>query len=793
MALLSPKPQSSAITLKAPDPDFVPYACHYDAHTVLTKNGELLQVFKMTGFAGEVIGRKTRGLREVLREAIKEHIATDDFALWITTVRRHQNLDPGGDFDDPFSAVLADRWSQTHALDRQYTNEVYITIIRDGMDFNYLKPKDFMLSFSSKLLARKHKKFLKKAHQELQDVTEEMLNSLAQFGAKRLGIYQKEGVYHSELLQFFSKILHLEDVPEPLPAQDLSETLVDAPIAFGFNSFEVHAKEGKHFGAMLTLKEYYELPSKTLDDFLQLPMRFVITQTLDFVNSSKARKRFDELYRTLQSGGSEALIKVLRLEEMLDDKGKTNAFGESQLSICIIADQLNELENNIRMANNALCSLGMVCVRRDLRMEECFWAQLPANFYYISRLRYMSTLFVGGFASLYNFPAGQRLGNHWGPAATVFRTMKGTPYFFNFHVEDNGHTSLIGPFGTGKTVLMNFLVASARKYDARLFFFDQERASKVFIKAIKGYYTIIEPTVASEEYAFNPLLIPDGEENRQFLYKWLGYLLKSAGHEVSQDDMRALVGALGKTMPQPNEKRRLSTLVSYLPPALQERFSLWIKGGKYGHLFDNDKKHVLDLTQQVYGFGMSRLVKDKVALVPVLSYLFHHIEMELDGQTPTMIVLDEAWNLVNNAAFAPYLEHWLITLREKNAMVIFASESVKDVSKTEITRAITKQIATKIFLPNVDAFSCSNAYRNVWGLSDSEFKQLESMEPHKRQFMLKQRGNAVVIELDLSGFPELPVLSGGDKTVTIMESVIEKVGDDPTHWLPVFYELVKKS
>ncbi len=40
----------SEIKLEAPVPDYIPYACHYNADTILTKNGELIQIIKITGF-----------------------------------------------------------------------------------------------------------------------------------------------------------------------------------------------------------------------------------------------------------------------------------------------------------------------------------------------------------------------------------------------------------------------------------------------------------------------------------------------------------------------------------------------------------------------------------------------------------------------------------------------------------------------------------------------------------------------------------------------------------------------
>lgn len=787
----------SDIKLEVPVPDYIPYACHYSPETILTKNGELLQVIKITGFYNERIGSMSLDLREVIRDAVLQNIKNDSFALWFHTVRRKHSLDPGGDFAPDFSMSLNKAWKQRNDWDNQYVNEVYITVLRDAAPVSNITPKEILRSVFFSALKKRHDQFLLQANAELTEAVDGMLKTLSTFGAKRLKIVETKDGFFSEQLRFFGKILNLTEAPIPVPIRDLSEYLATSAIAFGFNTMEVRSRVGKHFGAMFTIKEAREIPGVALDTFLQLSQEFIITQTIDFINCKQALKEFKKQHYILQVSGSEDFSDAIGLSDVVEsDTGSNTDFGNSQATIFLISHSIQQLENDTHQATEALKRIGIIATRRDLRMEECFWAQLPGNFAHLSRRKPINTKRAGALASLYNFPAGNRSGNLWGPAVTAFHTAGGTPYFFNFHKGNNGNTTILGPFGSGKTVLMNFLVSESRKFNCRLFFFDQLRASKVFIRSLGGFYTIIKPHEKNREYAFNPFHAEDTPKERAFLKQWIIYVAEAGGIKASPPERDHLEKLVDYVCSLPVEQRQLSKMAGHFGNngliSLEKRMAPWHGAGEYAHIFDNQGGDITSFREMMYGFGMSFVIQDQAALGPVLSYLFHRVEMSLDG-TPTMIVLDEAWNLINNPLFAPGIENWLERMKENNAMVIFASENIKNASHSELSSQIADKIATQIFLPNPNADDSSVAYKNVWGLGEEEFMMLAAMNKDKRQFMLRQGETSIVASLDLSGMKELDVLSGSDKTVMIMDEVIAKVGSNPEDWVPAFYEKMRES
>src|SRR5947209_7377572 len=90
-------------------------------------------------------------------------------------------------------------------------------------------------------------------------------------------------------------------------------------------------------------------------------------------------------------------------------------------------------------------------------------------------------------------------------------------------------------------------------------------------------------------------------------------------------------------------------------------------------------------------------------LVPVLLYLFHRVEQRLQEGRPCLLIVEEAWVTALNSVFGQKVEEWLRTLRKKNAVVVFVSQSLGDVVGAARRDIILESCPTKIFLPNPEA------------------------------------------------------------------------------------------
>jgi type IV secretion system protein VirB4 len=492
--------------------------------------------------------------------------------------------------------------------------------------------------------------------------------------------------------------------------------------------------------------------------------------------------------RRLKAADDDAFSLRGELAQARDDVGAgRTVYGEHHLSILVKSGQLDELDYAVADVQSALAEAGVLAVREDANLEPSFWAQFPGGFRFIARKGLIS---AGNFASLASFhshPTGQATGNHWGPAISVLETTASGPYHFNFHQGDLGNFTCIGPSGSGKTVLLTFLLAQAERVSPRIAYFDKDRGAEPFIRAIGGRYDVLRP---GEPTGFNPLLLPDEPANRAFLAEWLAQLLSSDGSTLSADDRAVIADALDANFAQPTSHRRLRFLRELFrggrrptPGDLAFRLGPWCEGGEHAWLFDNAEDQ-LSLETRVLGFDMTRVLDAPEVRTPAMMYLFHRLEQRLDG-SPAIFVVDEGWKVLDDPVFVRRIKDWEKTIRKRNGLVGFCTQSASDALDSRIASAIIEQAATQIFFPNPRARP--EEYIDGFGLSEHEFSLVKTLPDTSRCFLVKRGDHSIVARLDLSGLSgPLQVLAGTERSVRRLDQLRAAVGDAPSAWLEPF-------
>lgn len=767
---------------EAPAGRHLPYARHVDDHTIETRDGLLMQVLHLRGLLFETADTEEINYRKRLRDAMLQSIGSSRFAVYSHVVRRRVDAGLAAEFPDPFSQRLDASWKARLAQKRLYVNDLFLTLVR--------RPLQGRIGLLDRLRGGVAQADTGHELRQLDVARDALLAALGSYEPRLLGVYQTPQGTCSELLEFLSSLYNGEVRPVLLPLQDLGAYLPYRRVSFGQETVELGPTGTlpRSFTGLVSIKDY---PGQTapgmLDELLRLPFELTISQSFGFVERQAALSKMNLALRRMRSAEDEAVSLRTDLSSAKDDVAAGRAgFGEHHMTIAVRGDTPAEVDEGVAETQAVLADMGIIAVREEIALEPAFWAQFPGNFKYIARRGLVSTSNFAGFASGHNLPQGRATDNHWGDAVTLLETTAAGPYYFNFHQGDLGNFTVIGPSGSGKTVVLNFLLAQARKFSPRIIFFDKDRGAELFLRAIGGRYDLLRPGTPS---GLNPLQIEDTPANRQFLIDWIALLAGGADIE----ELARIKDSIDANFDQPIEQRRLRYLAElfrggHRPHAadLWARLRPWWGEGERAWLFDNARDET-DLTAETVGFDMTQILDESVMRTPAMMYLFHRVEERLDG-TAAIIVVDEGWKALDDDVFVRRIKDWEKTIRKRNGIVGFATQSAQDALESRIASAIIEQAATQIFMANPKARAAD--YIEGFGLTSHEFELVRTLPDNAHCFLIKHGNESVVARLNLTGEREmLTILSGRERTVRLLDEIRATSGDDPAEWLPRLLEV----
>jgi type IV secretion system protein VirB4 len=765
----------------------LPYARHVDDSTIETRDGLLMQVIQLRGLLFETADTDEINYRKRLRDGMLQAVGSSRFALYHHIVRRRVEPELSADYGDAFSKTLDEAWRARLAAKQLYVNDLFLTLVR--------RPLQGKVGFAERMrgmLGRATKSSDSTTGYELRQLAgarDAVMAALGSYGPRLLGVYETAFGPCSEPLEFLSTLFNGETRPVLLPSQDIGDYLPYRRVSFGQETVELGraGSTPRSFQALISIKDY---PARTepgmFDDLLRLPYEMTLSQSFGFVERQQTLSGMNLALRRMRSAEDEALSLRAELVGAKDDVAAGRAaFGEHHMSIAIHGDSPQRIDEGAAEIQAALADLGIIAVREEIALEPTFWAQFPGNFKYIARRALVSTANFSSLASGHNFPQGVAEGNHWGEAVTLLETTAAGPYYFNFHQGDLGNFTVIGPSGSGKTVVLNFLLAQARKYRPRIVFFDKDRGAELFIRAIGGRYDVLRP---GEPSGLNPLQLADTPANRQFLIDWLALLAGT----TDVDELGRIKDALDANFAQPRRNRRLRHLAElfrggHRPHAadLWSRLRPWWGEGEHAWLFDNEED-LTDLAAATVGFDMTQILDDPDLRSPAMMYLFHRVEERLDG-TAAIVVVDEGWKALDDDVFVRRIKDWEKTIRKRNGIVGFATQSAQDALESRIASAIIEQAATQIFMANPKARAVD--YIDGFGLTPHEYELIRTLPDDAHCFLIKHGADSVVARLNLTGERDLlTILSGRERTVRLLDEIRAESGDDPEAWIPRLLE-----
>lgn len=434
----------------------------------------------------------------------------------------------------------------------------------------------------------------------------------------------------------------------------------------------------------------------------------------------------------------------------------------------------------LRLVEKVIQGRDFTVITEGINAIEAWLGSLPGHLYANVRQPPISTINLAHMIPLSAVWAGPERDEHLQSPPLLFGKTEGsTPFRFSLHVGDVGHTLIVGPTGAGKSVLLALMAMQFRRYDnAQIFAFDFGGSIRAAALAMGGDWQDLGSSLSDDSAGsvyLQPLARIDEPAERNWASEWLGAILASEGVAVDPAAKEHLWSALTSLSTAPVAERTLTGLAVLLQRhELKQALGPYCIGGPFGRLLDAEAEHLGNSGCQAFE---TEGLTGSAAAPAVLSYLFHRIEGRLDG-SPTLIIIDEGWLVLDSPAFSAQLREWLKTLRKKNASVVFATQSLADIETSPIAPAIIESCPTRIFLPNERAVEPQilEIYRR-FGLNDRQIEILSRATPKRGYYCQSRRGNRL-FELGL-GEVALAFTAASSKTDQLaIAELIELHGRD---------------
>jgi type IV secretion system protein TrbE len=332
------------------------------------------------------------------------------------------------------------------------------------------------------------------------------------------------------------------------------------------------------------------------------------------------------------------------------------------------------------------------------------------------------------------------------PPTVIAATSGSTPFALSLGVGDVQHAAVIGPTGSGKSVLLNLLLAQFFRYgQAQVLSLDKGYSQLALVEASGGDHYDLRPEAGGHRFA--PLEHLGGAEDLQRAAEWVVALLETAGVEVTPGLRRTVVAGLRDL-----RESRTRTLSAFALKAqsheVREALEPYTLDGPYASLFDAERSPLRDGSRFSVVEMEAVLGLRDAAVVPLVLHLFDELERRMSG-APTLLAVEELGGYLERPVFARRLQRYLLELRKRNAGLVLVHQNVAGLLESPL-RAAVLDVPTRIYLPNPAAQepAVAEAYRAM-GLNDRQIEVVARAVPKRDYYVVTPRGSRR-FQLDLS-------------------------------------------
>lgn len=466
---------------------------------------------------------------------------------------------------------------------------------------------------------------------------------------------------HLDVDGFHTKVLTMKEPPtNTFP--NLLESLYTVPSEF------------------IACLEWRRLPADRVRRDLHARRRHFFNRRVSMVNYVSTDTRPEEM---LVDESATATVQQLgnALTEM---EVNGHFFGEYSLTLVLFDQDPATVDRASAEAIKALAGHDGTFIEETYNLLNAWLAVVPGNgAHNLRRLALLETN-CADLSFLFTLDSGNRTSPHLErEALAVFETRHQTPYHFNLHVDDVGHSLVVGATGAGKSFLVKFLTTHAQKYEPMTVIFDLGDSYRRLVGLLDGSYLRLG---LDQGVTINPFALEPTPDNLHFLHAFTRVLLEGHdGHHLGDVGDRELYEAIENVYVLDRDQRRLFTVANMLPRAMAARLSKWIGDGRYATVFDHLEDTLSIDTFQVFDFDAMRSYPE--LLEALLFYVLHRVDALVHDPASVgrlkLCVMDEAWRFIQHDRLRPYVQSALKTWRKHNGAMLLATQSIDDFASAD--------------------------------------------------------------------------------------------------------------
>ncbi len=508
----------------------------------------------------------------------------------------------------------------------------------------------------------------------------------------------------------------------------------------------------------------------------------------------KVRPFFDQLFQTQsRSLDQDAMVMVAETEDAIAEaSSQLVAYGYYTPVIVIFDENQARLQENCEAVRRLIQAEGFGARIETLNATDAFLGSLPGVSYANIREPLINTRNLADLIPLNSVWSGSPTAPcpFYPPGSPpLMQVASGsTPFRLNLHVDDVGHTLILGPTGSGKSTLLALIAAQFRRYaSAQVFAFDKGGSMLPLTLGLNGdHYQIggdIGPSAEGEvkALAFCPLAELSTDGDRAWATEWIETLVALQGVTITPDYRNAISRQIG--LMAESRGRSLSDFVS----GVQMRE---VKDALHHYTVDGPMGQLLDAEEDGLALGAFQCFEIEELmnmgernLVPVLTYLFRRIEKRVTG-APSLIILDEAWLMLGHPVFRDKIREWLKVLRKANCAVVLATQSISDAERSGIIDVLKESCPTKICLPNGAAREPGTRefYERI-GFNERQIEIVATALPKREYYVVSPEGRRL-FDMALGPVALSFVGASGKEDLKRIRALHSEHGAAwPLHWL----------